>query len=646
MYWPDTQTGVDVEPARKPVASAVRKFFTEGGLGQAPTVPGGDWFNQITNEVLNVLAAAGINPSKVNDDQLLKAIRALNIEGLTLEGVLEEAPSWDAVPAYEDGGPSGEMNEQAQALANRSELLRKSFQSKAQLAAYSGPVVPVIITDLNASGVFIVDASDTTSAAVTGMIIVDALGRRWKRQREPSLHCEWFGVDTTGVTASDATLLSALQFSALAGIELVVTGKVRLTKTMLQPLHSILRCDGIIFCEDPSGLTGNLLWDVSGTDPGARTAIRSITLSTSPSTTTWVDRLMLPIRINCPRVKVGLIRTFGFQLGGPELGPDGFEISVDESTAILGAWDPAHKDVWGFNITTDDCTVGKIFTAMYPRGANVGNTSHVNVIHVWGLPANNSNQYPNRQMLTGAKIGSGSYVDYLYIDTVETETYDAVPSGNDGVAVVFAGWENNIGSMRIQNHSQTKPGKVKLARFTGYSNVIHSCLKGGSSVDIDKVNPVIYDNDDAKWRNRIDNTNMQGYVNFFNYGQTLLPNGFVTLADGYLTIEKIGHNVRINCWMNPTTVDNTVSAGFEFPLPPGLKLNGTVNAPLVQRSCIPVIDADATLQQGFVQSNGNGTKIKIGYLKQNTGQTFYYNQNQLTAGHITFDLTAPVSNQL
>ena len=62
MYWPDTNTGVDVEPTRKPVASAVRKFFTEGGAGQAPTVPGGDWFNQITNELLNVVIAAGLEP--------------------------------------------------------------------------------------------------------------------------------------------------------------------------------------------------------------------------------------------------------------------------------------------------------------------------------------------------------------------------------------------------------------------------------------------------------------------------------------------------------------------------------------------------------------------------------------------------------
>lgn len=78
MYWPDRGSGVDVEPARKPVLSAVRKYFTEGGEGVPPTVPGGDWFNQITNEVLNVLAAAGIVPDKDDDTQLLLAIQRIS----------------------------------------------------------------------------------------------------------------------------------------------------------------------------------------------------------------------------------------------------------------------------------------------------------------------------------------------------------------------------------------------------------------------------------------------------------------------------------------------------------------------------------------------------------------------------------------
>ncbi|MCE9848413.1 hypothetical protein LZ626_09965 [Aeromonas allosaccharophila] len=77
-YWPDTGTGVDTPPARKPVLSAVRKYFTEGGIGEPPTVPGGDWFNQMTNEVLNVLEAAGIEPDKEDDTQLHSAIVAVS----------------------------------------------------------------------------------------------------------------------------------------------------------------------------------------------------------------------------------------------------------------------------------------------------------------------------------------------------------------------------------------------------------------------------------------------------------------------------------------------------------------------------------------------------------------------------------------
>lgn len=86
-YWPDTGTGVDTQPARKPVQSAIRKYFTEGGIGQPPTVPGGDWFNQMTNEVLNVLEAAGIEPSKTDDDQLLQAISSICSDGVSYEAL-------------------------------------------------------------------------------------------------------------------------------------------------------------------------------------------------------------------------------------------------------------------------------------------------------------------------------------------------------------------------------------------------------------------------------------------------------------------------------------------------------------------------------------------------------------------------------
>lgn len=78
MFWPDRGSGVPSEPARRPVASIVRQYFSEGGLGEAPTIPGADWFNQVTNELLNVLSEAGIEPSKSDDSQISESIKVIS----------------------------------------------------------------------------------------------------------------------------------------------------------------------------------------------------------------------------------------------------------------------------------------------------------------------------------------------------------------------------------------------------------------------------------------------------------------------------------------------------------------------------------------------------------------------------------------
>lgn len=136
MYWPDTNTGVDVEPTRKPVASAVRKFFTEGGVGQAPTVPGGDWFNQITNELLNVLAAAGIDPSKADDDQLLQAISRISKIMIAREALrmAYAAAGFDMVDgSFEQGGtvtnPNDVLLYEADGIAYLSNSLPRTVES-------------------------------------------------------------------------------------------------------------------------------------------------------------------------------------------------------------------------------------------------------------------------------------------------------------------------------------------------------------------------------------------------------------------------------------------------------------------------------------------------------------------------------------
>lgn len=76
-FWMDTGTGTPTDPGTTPVVDAVRQFATEGGAGVPPSVPGAEWFNMMTDEVLAVLAAAGIAPDKAVHDQLAAALSAM-----------------------------------------------------------------------------------------------------------------------------------------------------------------------------------------------------------------------------------------------------------------------------------------------------------------------------------------------------------------------------------------------------------------------------------------------------------------------------------------------------------------------------------------------------------------------------------------
>lgn len=165
MYWPDTQTGVDTEPARKPVASAVRKFFTEGGVGQPPTVPGGDWFNQITNEVLNVLAAAGIDPSKTDDDQLLQAIQITS----------QSVSAYEALRlTYAARGynlrPKPESFESGGTLLSANDVLLHKASGKAYSSQGPFPQTVDSDTDPTAGGSGYIDRSYMLEAGIYGVV--------------------------------------------------------------------------------------------------------------------------------------------------------------------------------------------------------------------------------------------------------------------------------------------------------------------------------------------------------------------------------------------------------------------------------------------------------------------------------------------
>ncbi len=77
MYHVDNSTGVPVMPQPSPVTSETVLFFTEGGNGVPPTFPGPDWFNIIQSELINILRAAGLDPDKMDNTQILAALKKL-----------------------------------------------------------------------------------------------------------------------------------------------------------------------------------------------------------------------------------------------------------------------------------------------------------------------------------------------------------------------------------------------------------------------------------------------------------------------------------------------------------------------------------------------------------------------------------------
>ncbi|HCD1224081.1 TPA: hypothetical protein JD825_RS13870 [Citrobacter freundii] len=77
MYHVDNSTGVPFMPQPSPVTSETELFFTEGGNGVPPTFPGPDWFNIIQSELINILRAAGLDPDKMDNTQILAALKKL-----------------------------------------------------------------------------------------------------------------------------------------------------------------------------------------------------------------------------------------------------------------------------------------------------------------------------------------------------------------------------------------------------------------------------------------------------------------------------------------------------------------------------------------------------------------------------------------
>jgi len=117
------------------------------------------------------------------------------------------------------------------------------LQSYTALRAYGGRAAGVRITTPGVAGTFWRDQSDMTSADNGGTIIVDASGRRWKRQYSGALDISWFGADVTGVNDSSAALQAAHN-AADVNQAIAINGKIRcLSKLTLSKVCTLIGFD-------------------------------------------------------------------------------------------------------------------------------------------------------------------------------------------------------------------------------------------------------------------------------------------------------------------------------------------------------------------------------------------------------------------
>jgi hypothetical protein len=79
MFQTDQASAVLTLPA--PVAAGTQGYFTNGNpvTGIAPTILDADFMNMVMLEIINVVTAAGLTPSKTTYNQLLTAIRAVGV---------------------------------------------------------------------------------------------------------------------------------------------------------------------------------------------------------------------------------------------------------------------------------------------------------------------------------------------------------------------------------------------------------------------------------------------------------------------------------------------------------------------------------------------------------------------------------------
>jgi hypothetical protein len=169
---------------------------------------------------------------------------------------LNPTPSWDDVAQVETttpllGGPGGPLNVPAQALLNRTELLKaRHVADYASLRATVADVKAIYVTGYLASttpsgiaGMFVRDDSDTTTADNGGTVIVASNGKRWKRMGDGRINFAWFGADPA-LADNRAAIQSALDAGGIGSVVYGPAGAFKVSGTLTRYPGQVIEGSG------------------------------------------------------------------------------------------------------------------------------------------------------------------------------------------------------------------------------------------------------------------------------------------------------------------------------------------------------------------------------------------------------------------
>lgn len=178
------------------------------------------------------IAEVGVELSTKYDKTGGPVFGAMQMQGNRITGLLpatqsSEPATYEQLLAMESGSDS--LLRQELAASDGVRLVGSA--TYAQIRAYTGSATKIdclgISTPLDkASGLFLLDVVDTTSPDNGGTVLVDGLGRRWKRQFSGGLIPTWFGAVpdyylsngiTVNPTPTDSTVALQKTIDALNG---------------------------------------------------------------------------------------------------------------------------------------------------------------------------------------------------------------------------------------------------------------------------------------------------------------------------------------------------------------------------------------------------------------------------------------------